>query len=71
MKCPMRALAITGMLTASWMPGDHLRVGHPRHAAVAADVRGHALERHHRGRARVLGDLRLLGRDHVHDHARP
>jgi hypothetical protein len=32
-------------------------------------VRGHALERHHRGRAGILGDLRLLGVDHVHDHA--
>ncbi len=48
---------------------DHLRVGHPRHAAVAADVGGDALERHHRGRARILGHLRLLGGDHVHDHA--
>ena len=48
---------------------DHLRVGHARHAAVAADVRGHALERHHGGRAGILGDLRLLGGDHVHDHA--
>ena len=30
---------------------------------------GHPLERHHRRRARVLGDLRLLGRDDVHDDA--
>ena len=50
-------------------PLDHLRVGHARHAAVPADVGGDALERHHRRRAGVLGDLRLLGRDHVHDHA--
>ena len=50
-------------------PVDHHRVAHPRHAAVAADVGGHALERHHRGGAGVLGDLRLLGGDHVHDHA--
>ena len=49
--------------------GDHLRVGHPRDAAVAADVGGHALQRHHRGGAGLLGDRRLLGRDHVHDHA--
>ena len=48
---------------------DHLRIGHPGDAAVAADVGGDALERHHRGGAGVLGDLRLLGRDHVHDHA--
>ena len=48
---------------------DHLGVRHPRDAAVAADVRRDALERHHRGGAGVLGDLRLLGRDHVHDHA--
>ncbi len=50
-------------------PGDHLGVGHARDATVAADVRGNALERHHRGRARVLRGLRLLGVDHVHDHA--
>jgi hypothetical protein len=48
---------------------DHRRVAHARHAAVAADVGGHALERHHGGRTGRLGDLRLLGRDHVHDHA--
>ena len=42
-------------------PLDHRRVGHARHAAVAADVGGHALERHHRAGAGVLGDPRLLG----------
>ena len=41
---------------------DHRRVAHARDAAVAADVGGHALERHHRDRAGVLGDLRLLRR---------
>ena len=49
--------------------GDHLGVGHPRDAAVAADVGGHAFERHHRRGARLLGDRRLLGRHDVHDHA--
>ena len=48
--------------------GDHLRVGHARDAAVAPDVGRDALERHHRARACVLGDLRLLGVDDVHDH---
>ena len=48
---------------------DHERVGHAGHAAVAADVRGHALERHDGGGAGVLGDLRLLGVDDVHDDA--
>ena len=48
---------------------DQQRVGHAGDAAVAADVGRHALERHHRGRAGVLGDLRLLGVDDVHDHA--
>ena len=51
------------------MPVDHVRVAHPRDAALRPDVGGHALQRHHRDRAGVLGDLRLLGRDHVHDHA--
>ena len=48
---------------------DHRRVGHARDAAVAADVGGHALERHDRGGAGVLGDLGLLGVDDVHDDA--
>ena len=48
---------------------DQLRVAHARHAAVLADVRRHALERHHRDRARLLGDLGLVGGDDVHDHA--
>ena len=65
----MRALAMTGIVTASWIPLIIDRVGHARDAAVAADVGGDALERHHRGRAGVLGDLGLLGVDHVHDHA--
>ena len=35
---------------------DHRRVAHPRDATVAADVGGHALERHHRDGPGVLGD---------------
>jgi len=38
-------------------------------AALGPDVGGHPLQRHHRDRAGVLGDLGLVGRDHVHDHA--
>jgi hypothetical protein len=52
------------MVTASDLGG----VGHARHAAVGADVGGHALERHHRGGAGGLGQPGLLGGDHVHDH---
>jgi len=48
---------------------DHLRVAHPRHAPVHADVRGDALQRHHRHRARLLRDARLLRIHDVHDHA--
>ena len=48
---------------------DDLGVGHARDAAVAADVGGDPLERHHRHGARVLGDLRLLGVGDVHDDA--
>ena len=40
---------------------DHRRVAHAGDAAVAADVGRHALERHDRDRAGVLGDRRLLG----------
>jgi hypothetical protein len=45
------------------------RVGHPRHPAGRADVRGHSLERHDRDGAGRLGHAGLLGGDHVHDHA--
>ena len=48
---------------------DHLRVAHAGDAAVAADVGGHALERHDGAGAGVLGDLGLLGGDDVHDDA--
>lgn len=48
---------------------DDGRVAHARDAAVAADVGRHALERHHGDGAGLLGDARLLGRRHVHDHA--
>ena len=65
----MRAFAITGIVTASWIPLIISGIRHARDAAVAADVRRHALERHHRAGAGRLRDPRLLGRDHVHDHA--
>ena len=65
----MRALAMTGIVTASWMPliitGSLMRATPPSRRMSA----GHALERHHGGRAGVLGDLRLLGVDDVHDDA--
>ena len=51
------------------MPVDHVGVAHPGDAALRADVGGHPLQRHDGDRAGVLGDLRLLGRDDVHDHA--
>ena len=65
----MRALAITGIDDRGLDALDHLRVAHPGHAAVAADVGGHPLERHHGAGTGVLGDLGLLGGDDVHDHA--
>src|SRR5436309_551351 len=46
---------------------DLLHRRHPGDAAVAADVGGHALERHDGRGAGVLGDLRLLGVGDVHD----
>src|SRR4029079_3866596 len=38
------------------------------HATLGADVGRHPFQRHHGDGAGVLGDLRLLGRDHIHDH---
>ena len=45
------------------------RIGHPGDAALLANVGGDALERHHRARARVFSDARLLRVRDVHDHA--
>ena len=49
--------------------GDQVGIAHPRDTALRPDVGRDALERHHRDRAGVLGDLRLLGGDDVHDDA--
>ena len=65
----MRHFAITGIVTAVLDLADLLRIGHARDAAVAPDVRRHALERHDGAGARLLGDPRLLGVDDVHDDA--
>ena len=46
----------------------NLGVAHASHAALLADVGGDALQSHHRHRARLLRDARLLWCDHVHDH---
>ena len=40
---------------------DHGGVAHARHAAVRADVRRDALQRHHRACSRTLSDDRLFG----------
>ena len=60
---------MTGIETAPDDAVDHVGVAHPRDAALGADVGGHPLERHDRDGAGVLGDLRLLRGDDVHDHA--
>ena len=65
----MRAFAMTGIVTASWISSIFVGIGHPRDAAGGADVGRNALERHHRAGAGGLGDPRLLGGDDVHDHA--
>src|SRR5699024_1313588 len=48
---------------------DQIGIAHPRNATLRSDVGGYALQRHHRDRTRVFGDLRLLGIDDVHDDA--
>ena len=48
---------------------DHGRVAHTAHAARRTDVRGDALERHHRAGAGILGDFRLFRGGDVHDDA--
>src|SRR3954449_7067729 len=89
----MRALAMTGMVTVSWMPriisGSLIRATPPSRrmsagarsgamnaggpappaVLVVSGVGGAAPEAMAGGGARVLGDLRVLGVDDVHDHA--
>ena len=48
---------------------DHRRIAHARDPAVAADVGGNALERHHRRGTGALRDRRLFRGGDVHDHA--
>jgi len=46
-----------------------LRMGASGYAAFLADVGRHALERHDRRRAGLLGDERLIGVGDIHDDA--
>ena len=48
---------------------DHVRIGHPGHTALCANISRHTLQRHHGGGTSVLGDFRLFGGDDVHNHA--
>jgi hypothetical protein len=48
---------------------DHGRVAHARDAAVLANIGGHALQRHDRDGAGLLGDAGLLRGGDVHDDA--
>ena len=65
----MRAFAMTGIDDRLHDPLDQLGRAHPRHAALRADLGRDALQRHHGAGAGLLGDLRLLRRDDVHDDA--
>jgi len=47
---------------------DEVRVAHPGHAALSANVSGDALEGHDGHGTRVLRDLRLVRGDDIHDH---
>ena len=49
-------------------PLDQRDVAHAGDTTLAADVGGDALQGHDRHRPGILGDLGLLGGDHVHDH---
>ena len=65
----MRAFAITGIVTASWISAIFVGIGHAGHAAVrrmSAGTRSSAITAHGAG---GLGDTRLVGGDDVHDHA--
>ena len=48
---------------------DQIRIGHAGHATLRADICWDALERHHSRCACIFSNLRLLRRDHIHNHA--
>ena len=48
---------------------DEVGVAHASHPTLRPDVGRYPLEGHHGHRARILGDLRLVGVDDVHDDA--
>ena len=48
---------------------DYGGIGHPGHASLRPDVGRNPLEGHHGAGPGVLGDLRLVRRGDVHDHA--
>ena len=48
---------------------DHIGVTHARHTTIATDVSRHPFQRHHRTRAGLFGNARLLRCHHIHDHA--
>jgi len=68
-RCPIRALAITGIDAAAMIPsirsGSDIRAMPPSRRMSDRD----ALQGDDRDRAGVLGYPGLLGGDHVHDHA--
>ena len=66
---PMRHFAMTGIDDRLLDLADLLDRRHAGDTALGPDVGRHPLQRHHRRRARVLRDLRLLGGGDVHDHA--
>ena len=47
---------------------DEGGVAHARHSSRRADVRRHPLQRHDGHGSRLLGDPRMIGGHHVHDH---
>src|SRR5579885_3511549 len=48
---------------------DQLGVAHTRHATLRANIRRHALQRHHRRGSGLLSNLRMLLVDDIHDDA--
>ena len=48
---------------------DQIRITHPRHPTLGTDIGRYPLQRHYGHRTGRFGDARLLGRDHIHDHA--
>ena len=67
-KVPDAAFRHNGNAHRSLDTLDHGGIAHARHPARRTNIGRNAFEGHNRASSRLLGDARLLGRGHIHNH---